>query len=46
MAGDPAVRSHFRAIRLEVLTRERDADKLRDDVHEMREKISLWLFLQ
>jgi glutamate-ammonia-ligase adenylyltransferase len=39
VAGDPAVRSRFRAIRLEVLARERDADQLRGDVREMREKM-------
>ncbi len=39
VAGDPAVRSRFRAIRLEVLARERDADQLRQDVCEMREKM-------
>jgi glutamate-ammonia-ligase adenylyltransferase len=39
IAGDPAVRSRFRAIRLEVLARERDADQLRGDVREMREKM-------
>ncbi len=39
IAGDPAVRSRFRAIRLEVLARERDADQLRRDVREMREKM-------
>jgi len=39
IAGDPAVRSRFRAIRLEVLARERDADQLRSDVREMREKM-------
>jgi len=39
IAGDPAVRSHFRAVRLEVLARERDPVKLRRDVREMREKM-------
>ncbi len=39
VAGDPAVRSRFRAIRLDVLARERDQDQLRKDVREMREKM-------
>jgi glutamate-ammonia-ligase adenylyltransferase len=39
VAGDPAVRSRFRSIRLEVLARERDEDRLRGDVREMREKM-------
>lgn len=39
VAGDPKVRAHFRTIRLEVLARERDADQLRIDVREMREKM-------
>ena len=39
IAGDPTVRSRFRTIRLEVLARERDADQLRSDVREMREKM-------
>jgi [glutamine synthetase] adenylyltransferase / [glutamine synthetase]-adenylyl-L-tyrosine phosphorylase len=39
VAGDPAVRSRFRAIRLEVLSRERDQDRLRADVREMRERM-------
>ncbi len=43
VAGDPALRSRFRAIRLEVLARERDADQLRIDVCEMREKMRIRL---
>jgi glutamate-ammonia-ligase adenylyltransferase len=39
IAGDPLVAERFRQIRREVLSRERDPDKLRDDVREMREKM-------
>lgn len=39
VAGDPAVIQQFQRIRREVLSRERDPDKLRADVREMREKM-------
>lgn len=39
VAGDQAVIDQFQRIRREVLSRERDADKLRNDVREMREKM-------
>ncbi|WP_029134556.1 bifunctional [glutamate--ammonia ligase]-adenylyl-L-tyrosine phosphorylase/[glutamate--ammonia-ligase] adenylyltransferase [Sedimenticola selenatireducens] len=39
VAGDPAVIQQFQRIRREVLSRERDPEKLRADVREMREKM-------
>jgi glutamate-ammonia-ligase adenylyltransferase len=39
IGGDPAVGLRFRSIRLEVLARERDNDRLLSDVREMREKM-------
>jgi glutamate-ammonia-ligase adenylyltransferase len=39
VAGDPAVRARFSAIRHQVLCRARDADKLLDDVRVMRSKM-------
>ncbi len=39
VAGDPAVIAQFVRIRREVLSRERDPDRLREDVREMREKM-------
>ena len=39
VAGDPQVGGAFRRIRQEVLARERDPDKLRSEVCEMREKM-------
>ncbi|WP_428610384.1 bifunctional [glutamate--ammonia ligase]-adenylyl-L-tyrosine phosphorylase/[glutamate--ammonia-ligase] adenylyltransferase [Sedimenticola sp.] len=39
VAGDGAVIKEFERIRREVLSRERDAEKLREDVREMREKM-------
>jgi glutamate-ammonia-ligase adenylyltransferase len=39
VAGDPAVRSRFRAIRAGVLASPRDPGRLRSDVREMREKM-------
>lgn len=39
VAGDPAVRARFEAIRHEVLCRERDANQLLDDVRSMRRKM-------
>ncbi len=39
IAGDPELLTEFRRIRREVLSRERDAGKLRSDVREMREKM-------
>jgi glutamate-ammonia-ligase adenylyltransferase len=39
IAGDPLVIARFRHIRLKVLSQERDPEKLRSDVREMREKM-------
>jgi glutamate-ammonia-ligase adenylyltransferase len=39
IAGDPLVAERFQQIRREVLSRERDAEKLRSDVRQMREKM-------
>ncbi len=39
VAGDKAVGERFSEIRLEVLARERDADQLRTEVRDMREKM-------
>jgi len=39
VAGDPVVIEQFQRIRREVLSRERDPEKLRADVREMREKM-------
>lgn len=39
VAGDPAVIGEFQRIRREVLSRERDPEKLQQDVREMREKM-------
>jgi glutamate-ammonia-ligase adenylyltransferase len=39
IAGDPLVAERFQQIRREVLSRERDPEKLRKDVREMREKM-------
>lgn len=39
VAGDPAVRARFNEIRRSVLSRERDPERLRSDVREMREKM-------
>jgi len=39
VAGDPAVRARFRVIRVAVLAQERDADRLRAEVREMRERM-------
>jgi len=39
IAGDPDLRSRFKAIRREVLTQRRDLSKLRDDVTAMRQKL-------
>jgi glutamate-ammonia-ligase adenylyltransferase len=39
IAGDPLVIARFRHIRLQVLSQERDPEKLRSDVREMREKM-------
>ncbi len=39
IAGDPQVIARFRHIRLEVLSQQRDQEKLRSDVREMREKM-------
>ena len=39
IAGDPVVAARFQAIRRAVLSRQRDPDKLRNEVVEMREKM-------
>jgi glutamate-ammonia-ligase adenylyltransferase len=39
VAGDPAIIRQFERIRREVLSRERDPERLREDVREMREKM-------
>ncbi len=39
VAGDPAMAEAFEEIRREILTRERDREKLRRDVHDMRERM-------
>lgn len=43
IAGDPVVANRFEEIRREILSQERDPDKLRSEVVEMREKMRLSL---
>lgn len=41
VAGDPQTRAAFEVVRREILARERDPDKLRTDILEMRDRIRL-----
>ena len=43
ICGDPALREEFEAIRAEILLRKRDADALREEVRQMRERMRMHL---